>query len=135
MKTSGQCLCGAIKYEVSGPPAHLCLCHCTQCRQGVGATPVAWATFARQGLALSAGEPAWFSSSPHAKRGFCPACGCSVFFENKNFPDEIDVTVASLDRPDDFAPTMHIWVPSKVAWARTDDGLPCHVRGPNTPPV
>ena len=44
MKTSGQCLCGAIKYEVSGTPAHLCLCHCTQCRQGVGATPVAWAT-------------------------------------------------------------------------------------------
>ena len=132
MTITGHCLCGAIRFEVEGAPAHLCQCHCSKCRLGVGATPVAWATFPRAGLAIRAGAPAWFESSDHARRGFCSTCGCSLFFVNSRFPDEIDVTTACLDQAEALAPTMHIWVPSKVAWARTDDGLPCHVRGPGT---
>ena len=133
MKESGHCLCGAVRFEVDGAPAYLCQCHCTMCRLGVGATPVAWATFRRQGLRLLAGQPTWFQSSPEARRGFCATCGASLFFENSKFPEEVDVTIGSLERADDMAPTMHIWVPSRAAWARVDDGLPCHVRGPGTP--
>jgi hypothetical protein len=134
MTITGHCLCGAIQFEIDGDPACLSQCHCVQCRVAAGATPVAWATFQRAGLAIRAGAPAWFQSSSHARRGFCSACGTSLFFENMRFPDEIDVTTACLDQVDALAPTMHIWVSSKVAWARTDD-LPCHARAPGTDKV
>jgi hypothetical protein len=134
--TTGSCLCGAIQFEIRGPqrgkPGY---CHCVQCRRGVGATPVAWATFERAALSIRAGTPAWFQSSPTARRGFCSTCGSSLFFEASAEPDVVDVTVASLDQADDFAPAMHIFVPSKVAWARLDDGLPQHQRDSRSPRV
>jgi hypothetical protein len=133
MKASGHCLCGAIRFEVRGPGANLSHCHCTSCRLAVGATPVAWTTFPRATLTLLGAEPAWYQSSSHARRGFCATCGSSLFFENSRFPDELDVVTACLDQVEAFAPTMHIWVASKVAWARTDDGLPCHLRSPDSP--
>jgi hypothetical protein len=39
------------------------------------------------------------------------------------------VTTASLDRPDEFPPTRHIWLEDKLAWEHVDDGLPRFERG------
>jgi hypothetical protein len=126
----GRCACGAIAFEATGTPSVVCLCHCSQCRRSVGATPVAWATFARDDFRLVRGTPRWFASSAGARRAFCGDCGSSLFFEATSSPDEIDVTVATLDgeSADRLGPDRHIWVPSKLAWARTDDGRACHVR-------
>jgi hypothetical protein len=129
----GQCYCGAIVFEVTGAPSVVCLCHCSQCRRSVGATPVAWATFARSGWTLRQGTPRWLQSSAAARRGFCADCGSSLFFAGAATPDEIDVTVVSLEDADRLPPERHIWVPSKLPWARTDDGLPCHVADSGSP--
>jgi hypothetical protein len=123
---TGGCLCGAIRYEVRGAPRVLCLCHCTLCRRSVGATPVAWATFPTAQLRIEAGTLAWFRSSAIGRRGFCARCGASLVFENTHTPAEIDVTIASLDDPDRLPPERHIWVPDRVAWVASDDGLPRH---------
>jgi hypothetical protein len=131
---AGGCLCGAVRYEVRGTPLVLCLCHCTLCRRAVGATPVAWATYPTTGFRVVTGTPAWFRSSPVGRRGFCSGCGASLIFENSHTPDEIDVTIATLDEPDRLAPDRHIWVPDKVAWVSVDDGLPRHDGDSESPP-
>lgn len=33
---SGGCQCGAIRYEISGPPAAVYACHCTECQKQSG---------------------------------------------------------------------------------------------------
>ncbi len=33
---TGGCLCGAVRYEVSGEPYIAGLCHCTKCRKLTG---------------------------------------------------------------------------------------------------
>ena len=119
---TGGCLCGAVRYEVRGTPRVLCLCHCTMCRRSVGATPVAWATYPTTQFRLVGGTPAWFRSSDIGRRGFCAGCGSSVLFENTHLPEEIDVTIATLDDPSRLVPDRHIWVPDKVAWVSLDDG-------------
>lgn len=126
MKTatsSGSCLCGALRYTVTGPPATVCICHCTICRRSVGAAAVAWASFPRAAFALE-GAASWYRSSAHARRGFCGACGTSLFFETEHHPGEIDVTVASLHEADRVVPRYHIWTPNKLAWEHIGDGLP-----------
>ncbi len=124
---AGGCLCGDVRYEVSGEPTVCCLCHCTLCRRSVGATPVAWATYPSGALRVVRGAPTWFESSAWARRGFCARCGTSLFFASTRHPDEIDVTSVSLDDADGVAPDRHIWVPSKLAWVGVADGRPCHV--------
>lgn len=120
---SGSCLCNAVRFTVTGPPATVCLCHCGTCRRAVGSAGVAWATFRRDALVV-VGIPAWYRSSEHARRGFCGACGSSLFFETQHEPHAIDVTVTSLHAADRVAPRYHAWAPSKLAWEAIADGLP-----------
>jgi hypothetical protein len=38
--------------------------------------------------------------------------------------DELDITLASLDAPELYAPQTHIWVADKLDWVIISDGLP-----------
>lgn len=120
----GGCFCGAVTFEAEGAPRHVEVCHCSMCRRSVGAPAVPWATFPRSGLQILEGVPVWHRSSDHARRGFCPACGTALFFESARSPDEVGVTVASLEDAAALAPTQHIWVHDRLPWTRIDDGLP-----------
>jgi hypothetical protein len=120
---SGSCLCAAVRFTVAGPPTTVCLCHCTMCRRGVGAPAVPWATFRREGLAVE-GTVSWYRSSELARRGFCGACGSSLFFTTEREPHSIDVTVATLREADKLTPRYHSWTPNKLAWEALTDNLP-----------
>ncbi|MBL9099416.1 MAG: GFA family protein [Myxococcales bacterium] len=120
---SGSCLCHAVRYTVPGPPATVCVCHCSLCRRAVGSPGVAWATVRREGLAVE-GTVSWYRSSEHARRGFCGACGTSLFFVTERQPHEVDVTVASLEQADKVGPRYHAWTLDKLAWEAIGDGLP-----------
>ena len=45
-------------------------------------------------------------------------------YRNERHPGTIDITTASLDRPDTYPPTHHSWLSDDVAWVRFGDGLP-----------
>jgi len=45
-------------------------------------------------------------------------------YQRDTEPDTVDVTTASLDFPDDFAPTREIWVAHKLAWEQLNDNFP-----------
>ena len=120
---AGSCLCNAVRFTVAGPPSTVCVCHCALCRRAVGSPGVPWATFTRAALAVE-GAPTWYRSSEHARRGFCGACGTSLFFESSHEPDAIDVAVATLADADKVTPKFHEWVTGKLAWETIADRLP-----------
>ncbi len=124
MHYRGGCLCGAVRYEVSGSPHNLCYCHCESCRRAAGSPAVAWGTFERRGFRLTRGTLAEFRSSKPVVRGFCAGCGSCLTYRHEARPDEIDVTLATLDEVARLAPRMHVWVADKLPWVRIDDGLP-----------
>ena len=113
---NGGCLCGAVRYAAIGPVRALTLCHCASCRRAAGAPSLAWAVFPADSVRFTAGAPTMFASSPGVVRGFCGACGTSLTYQGTTRPDLIDVTTASLDDPNAFAPTKEIWVGDKLAW-------------------
>jgi hypothetical protein len=45
-----------------------------------------------------------FKTTDKGVRRFCPTCGTQLTFEHADFPDEIDVTTASLDDPESVLP-------------------------------
>lgn len=124
MTAEGGCLCGAVRYCASGEPVALTLCHCRSCRRAAGAPSLAWVVFPLEGFAFTRGQPALFESSPGIERGFCAHCGTSLTYQRSERPDHIDVTTASLDRPDDFAPTKEIWTAEKITWEQLNDTIP-----------
>lgn len=120
----GQCFCGAVRYELTGPLWHATVCHCTICRKASGAPSVAWVTGQRSNFRVTRGTPHGFRSSDHGTRSFCAACGTPLTFCSSALPDEIDVTIASLDEPERVVPEDHTWVSSKLAWVELSDTLP-----------
>jgi hypothetical protein len=129
----GGCLCGAVRYRISAEPRHADYCHCRMCQRASGAPVVAWLTVARAGVAWTKREPAVYRSSPHAERLFCPACGTQLAFREIAAPDELDVTLASLDVPEAVRPGHHIWTSSRIGWFEIADELPRYPeRGPGS---
>jgi len=120
----GGCFCGRIRYETTAAPFHETNCHCSICRRTSGAPFVTWFSVPRSEFRLVSGEPARFESTAAATRSFCPHCGTALTFEHGDFPDEIDVTTCSLDRPELVPPKDHTWTSSKVTWLKLPNELP-----------
>lgn len=126
MELTGGCLCGAIRYRGEGPLHSRVHCHCAICRRASGAVAVSWVTVSLDHFAFTRGEPAIFRSSSHGERRFCQRCGSPLTFWTERDPARIDVTIGTLDRPDEIEPTRHIWTASRVAWLRLDEMLPAY---------
>jgi hypothetical protein len=124
----GGCFCGKVRYRVSGMPQTSAICHCASCRRASGAQSVAWVTFPYRDFSFISGNPVEYHSSTEVIRTFCGVCGTSLTYRHGGDPDSIDVTVASLDDPDEFPPARHIWLEDKVGWETVNDGLPVFER-------
>lgn len=76
----GQCLCGAVRYELHGAIRPVMACHCVQCRKTSGhyvaATQVETADLDIHGE----DHLTWYRSSPKARRAFCSTCGSQLFW-------------------------------------------------------
>jgi hypothetical protein len=95
------------------------------CQRGVGAPLTAWVNFPLAGFAYTAGEPAYYRSSPELRRGFCPRCGASIC-TIADGDAYVCVTLASLDDPERIAPALHMWTSSQLSWLEIADDLPRH---------
>jgi len=126
---TGGCLCGAVRYRVTGPVLASIICHCRTCRKASGAPSVGWLTVERPHFVLLTGRPAEFASSAGVTRGFCSACGTALTYRNDTSPDEIDVTTVSLDDPSWAPPTREVWLEHKLDWEATNPALGQHLRG------
>ena len=80
MTLNGSCLCGKIRYRITGPLHSVLNCHCSMCRKAHGAA-------FRTRAAVKTAEFEWldgealltrYESSPGEHRSFCSRCGSNV---------------------------------------------------------
>jgi len=70
-----------------------------------------------------------YASSSAVRRQFCERCGTPITYWNQSRPDTIDITVATLDKPERIEPVDHIWMSDALSWDRPQDGLPLFSMG------
>lgn len=125
---SGRCLCGEIRYRTGPALDSATWCHCESCRRASGASAVPWVTVGISTFACASGTPTVCASSPGVRRQFCGRCGAQISYWCADRPDEIDITVGTLDDPELAPPSDHIWLEDAPSWDAPRDGLPCHQR-------
>lgn len=131
MSHAGRCYCGAIRYELSGEPNVVALCHCRDCQRSAGAPAVTWAMFPAEALSVTQGEPKSINGSGGAVRSFCPDCGSGLFYYNAvNLPGIVDVQTATLDNPESLPPQVQIQTAERQGWVAHLDQLPEFERFP-----
>ena len=119
----GSCLCGAIRFEVSGALPAPIACHCTMCRKFTGHYLVSCEVAKRDLLIEDETSVGWYASSAKVKRGFCPKCGSTLFFDPPHL-DWIAIAMGAFDGPTGAAIEKHIFVADKGDYYELTDGLP-----------
>lgn len=130
MEQTGGCLCGKVRYTLTGDSVLNALCHCPSCRRASGSPVVAWSVFANEALQFTNGEPKVYESSPGVNRAFCSSCGTPIYCETKDMPGFVDMTVNSLDEPEAVKPQMNIWHRYKMDWLSEVDSIESHAEWP-----
>jgi hypothetical protein len=124
--TQGQCLCGKIKFEISGGLGDIRLCYCELCRRANGTAfsaniPIPITNYSMRCAREYVSE---YESSPGAFRAFCSICGSPVFGRTAADPDHIRVRLGTLSRDANARILAHVWVRSKPHWYTIEDDLP-----------
>ncbi len=131
MELAGGCKCGAVRYRLTGEPAHSAICHCNDCRKSTGAPMAHWAAFPAESFTLEQGELRDYNSSENAVWSFCPVCGTSITYRNEAvLLGIIDVQGGTLDDPDALPPQIHIQTAERLAYMTGLDDLPEFERYP-----
>jgi len=114
----GSCLCGSIRYEITGELGDFGYCHCTMCQKASGSAHAANSPVDRDRFRLVSGAEALreFESSPGKLRTFCSKCGSPVFAYLTATPDVIRIRLGSLDTVFEKRPKAHTFVGSKASW-------------------
>ena len=100
---TGGCLCGKIRFVVTGEPDYPHVCSCTHCQKRAGGPMQSWVGFPLAGLRWTGegGEPTWYDTFPsETKRGFCPTCGSHVAAFDYG-DTTIGINLSALDNQDD----------------------------------
>ena len=125
----GSCLCGSVRYEITGDPQRFYHCHCSRCRKASG-------TGHASNLFIKPGAIKWIKGEeliksykvPEAKRFincFCSNCGGRVPRYVKE-TDFIVIPAGSLDSDPTIRPQARIFWDSRASWSCGGDGLPVH---------
>ncbi len=124
---TGGCLCGAVRYRISGEIRDVWLCHCRQCRKAQGSAFAASVPTPREQFELTHGAETLraYRASPHKRRWFCGKCGSPIYSEVDAGP-VLRLRAGSLDEPVTLTPVGHIFVADKAAWDCIQDDLPQH---------
>jgi hypothetical protein len=124
---TGSCLCGALKYRVSGAPARFYHCHCSRCRKASGAAHTS-NLFVEKGTLEWEGdtEKMKFYKLPEAERfsrTFCDTCGGPLPREIPNF-GLIMIPAGTLNEEPNLRPQARIFQDSKTSWSCSAEELP-----------
>ena len=125
--TSGRCLCGQVQYEIHGALRDIVNCHCSKCRKFHG-NYGAYTSVKTENLTITEKTGLkWFKSptdeTANVDRGFCSACGSSLFWHPKDQP-YIAIAAGSLDSPTNLKTIGHVWCSQKADFYKIEDDLP-----------
>jgi hypothetical protein len=123
----GGCLCGAVRYAVTGPWQSSSYCHCTRCQRRTGTAASANARVAPADFQLLQGAEALRTFRPPdgAPKVFCSICGSAIFSGDLEKNNPLGVRLGGLDEDPQIRPQFRQHVGTAVSWeAIPDDGLP-----------
>lgn len=125
---AGGCLCGAVRYQISGTPVVVARCHCEECQKVSGAGHTVGAMFAEEALHLTGGlgEFQYRSSAGNeVAKSFCPRCGSPMFGRNTGMKGYVTVPLGTMDDSSSLRSDVAIFTRNRKPWDRLDSDIPC----------
>lgn len=130
----GGCQCGKVRYEITGDPLELYVCHCRECRKQ-SASAFGISVIVRSAdIRLVQGELGRWSRLADSGNTldcfFCLECGSRVWHGNSGRDDTVSIKGGSLDVPPNLEDAYHIWTSRKLPGVIIPDHVRQHTMDP-----
>ena len=125
--TKGSCLCGQVKYEITGKMGPITHCHCPTCRKAHATAFSSVSCVQLDDLRFTAGEELLkcHESSPGKKRYFCSNCGSQIYAKRED-QDFYIFRMGTIDGDPGIRPARHIFTRYKAPWYNIHDEIPVY---------
>ncbi|PLB40332.1 GFA family protein [Aspergillus candidus] len=129
---TGSCLCGAVKYTITGVPEHFYLCHCISCQKATGSVFGANCWYKKSVRQITQGNHSittYQDKSPESgnplQRSFCTTCGSNLFISNDTMDKlgAVSVTSGTIDDQSGLRPTLEVWGRGRREWLNPVEGV------------
>jgi hypothetical protein len=125
-QASGQCLCGAVRFEIDVPARWAWHDHTRASRLAHGAAYATYVGSWRKRFRVTAGQAEiarYEDSLARATRSFCKRCGTPVTYETARSPHMVNIPRALFASRTGRQPLYHIGVEQRQEWAYTGEPL------------
>jgi hypothetical protein len=121
----GGCLCGQVRFRITGPRRDIINCHCRNCRRTHGHV-AAYTSVDKNNLSLIKQQSLkWYHDrSPGTYRGFCSECGSSLFWDARDEKNKMAVSAGTLDACHGLKTIGHVYVREAGDYYEISDNLP-----------
>ena len=128
-KAKGSCLCGKVRYEISGNLGIFQYCHCSRCRKFTGSAHAANLLVSPEQFKWLTGEEYVGRFEPtearHFATSFCKNCGSSLPWLAQT-KKAVVVPAGSLDSDPGIKPFQNIFWGSRASWYQEASELAKH---------
>lgn len=124
MAVKGGCLCGKVRYEISGPLFNVDHCHCSMCRRQHGAAFSTYADFNPGDFRWSSGEELVKIYQTPSGGGWCFCSECGSTLAGTDQGKITTITLGTVKGDPGVRPASHIFVGSRAQWHEITDELP-----------
>jgi hypothetical protein len=122
----GQCLCGAVAFEIDFPARWAWHDHSSATRQAHGAAYATYVGSWRKRFRITKGEKAiarFEDKASKATRSFCARCGTPLFYERARSPHMVNISRALFESRTGRQPLYHIGIQELQEWTYTGEPL------------
>ena len=125
-KSTGGCMCGAVRYEATGESLRVINCHCESCRKHTGGPVATLPVYKADQVRFSGDERKIYKSSSDVGRAFCAECGSTLTFEAtlRGYGPIVAIHISSFDNPGALIPIAHSFYSERIPWFDVADNLP-----------
>ncbi|HXZ95649.1 MAG TPA: GFA family protein [Burkholderiales bacterium] len=128
-KVNGSCLCGEVRYEITGNMGIFQYCHCSRCRKFTGSAYSANLFVSPEQFSWTKGKELVAVYLPEKTKyfstSFCKKCGSSLPWKNKA-GTVVVVPAGTLDEHPGIEPSQNIFFASRAEWYKQAADLPSY---------
>ncbi len=129
---SGGCVCGKVRYSISGMPLRVTICHCTWCQRRTGTAFGVEVVFDKAQIKFESDAVSVYrhisdESGRWLDQHFCNTCGSNIGLTLEVVPNIHSISVGSLDDQDwaelDGLKRSHVYVRNVRQWSDVPDDV------------
>lgn len=133
----GTCLCGTVKYQITGEIVGFQYCHCSRCRKFTGSAHAANVFTPLDGMEWVRGEDSVgrfsLDATPSFSTAFCTTCGSSLPTKSTQWGIWV-IPAGLLDQDPGVTPKRSIFWDSRAPWYCHVSDLPHFAEMPESAP-